>query len=112
MALTHEELHAELLGLADSLDTHVTRVDAYEAISALAYRVAAEGLETPGETDPVPFDADDRTDLRAVLDAADVEYSALEHEADVGRKPQPGDWLTFIAGRVAAAGYRHGGADA
>jgi hypothetical protein len=47
--MTHRELNAELRGLIDSLDDHVTAADAAEALLGLAETVEARGL-TPDES--------------------------------------------------------------
>jgi hypothetical protein len=42
--MTRDELHAELRGLADSLDEHVDADDAIRAIEDLVARIDREGL--------------------------------------------------------------------
>lgn len=42
--LTHEELYSELIGAADSLDTHVDAASAASVLRALADRLEADGL--------------------------------------------------------------------
>lgn len=66
VAITHDELHEELTGLADSLDTHVTAADAALALIALGQRVADEGLETPDEPLAAPRESEVRWRLACI----------------------------------------------
>ncbi|SDF98553.1 hypothetical protein SAMN04487781_3192 [Cellulosimicrobium cellulans] len=43
----------------------------------------------------------DRDALRDALRTADDDYQAREHEANVGRGPEPGDWWLFMVNAMA-----------
>lgn len=43
----------------------------------------------------------DRVAIRAALRTADDDYQAREHEANVGRGPEPGDWWLFMVNAIA-----------
>ncbi|MBN0039366.1 hypothetical protein JN535_04150 [Cellulosimicrobium cellulans] len=43
----------------------------------------------------------DRVAIRAALRTADDDYQAREHEANVGRGPEPGDWWLFMVNAMA-----------
>lgn len=56
MAMKRTELHAELQGLADSLDDHVGTEDAARAIEDLAARVRSEGVASEEAREYTPDD--------------------------------------------------------
>lgn len=65
--------------------------------AALVLDRVAESWEL-AEPNPIPPSDAEVAALRAVLNHADVDYSAREQRADAGGgELEPGDWFTFIA---------------